>query len=171
MRYLTEPPWPKRNDKTYSPAPNAAVKVLQVILHSGGAGSVISTLHLSLALAERGVEVGFACPQGSAVESDARDRGLVVHGVPFAKRGRRHNAQLLHDLLANYPVDLVNSHAARDRKALTWLGLTGRLVVPAVFTRRAMPRTFWLENWLAGRVASRVIAVSPAVAVASWFAS
>jgi glycosyltransferase involved in cell wall biosynthesis len=33
-----------------------------------------------------------------------------------------------------------------------------------VFTRRQMPRTFWLENWLASRAATRMIAVSHAVA-------
>ena len=142
------------------------MRVLQVIQQSGGAGSVISTLHLSLALAARGVAVTFACPAGSALEAEARASGLLVQGLPFAKRNRRLNARLLGDLLARHPVDLLNSHSARDRKALTWLGLTGRLHVPAVFTRRQMPRTFWLENWLAGRVATRVIAVSPAVAEA-----
>jgi glycosyltransferase involved in cell wall biosynthesis len=63
-------------------------------------------------------------------------------------------------------VDLVNSQSARDREALTWLALSGRLQVPLVFTRRQMPRTLFLENWLAGRAASRVIAVSRPVAEA-----
>jgi glycosyltransferase involved in cell wall biosynthesis len=61
-------------------------------------------------------------------------------------------------------VHLVNSQSARDRKALTWLALTRRLRVPFVATRRQMPRSFMVENWLASRLASRVIAVSAAVA-------
>ncbi|HJR51322.1 MAG TPA: glycosyltransferase family 4 protein, partial [Gemmatimonadales bacterium] len=61
---------------------------------------------------------------------------------------------------------LVNSQSARDRAALTWLRLTGRLPMPLVLTRRQMPRTFFLENWLASRAADRVVAVSGPVAAA-----
>ena len=142
------------------------LRVLQVIQQPGGTGASLSTLHLSIGLAERGAKVRFACPVGSELEEDARSAGLEVDALPFARRGRRHNAALLHDLLARHPVDVVNSHSARDRKALTWLGLTRRLTVPLVVTRRQMPRSFYLENWLSGRVASRVVAVSPAVAEA-----
>jgi glycosyltransferase involved in cell wall biosynthesis len=142
------------------------LRVLQVIQQPGGTGASLSTLHLSLGLSERGAQVWFACPVGSELEEDARRAGLQVDALPFARHGRRHNAALLHDLLTRHPVDLVNSHSARDRKALTWLGLTRRLPVPAVVTRRQMPRTFYLENWLSGRVASRVVAVSPAVSEA-----
>ncbi len=38
--------------------------------------------------------------------------------------------------------------------------------MPLVLTRRQMPRTFVLENWLASRAADRVVAVSSAVAAA-----
>jgi L-malate glycosyltransferase len=38
--------------------------------------------------------------------------------------------------------------------------------MPLVLTRRQMPRTFPLENWLASRAADRVVAVSDAVAAA-----
>jgi glycosyltransferase involved in cell wall biosynthesis len=69
-------------------------------------------------------------------------------------------------LLARWPADLVNSQSARDRQALAWLALRGRLQPPLVLTRRQMPRTFFLENWLTSRAASRVVAVSRAVAAA-----
>mgnify|MGYP003693960059 CR=1 FL=1 len=75
------------------------------------------------------MKVRFACPVGSELEEDARSAGLEVDALPFARRGRRHNAALLRDLLARHPVDVVSSHSARDRKALTWLGLTRRLTV------------------------------------------
>ena len=61
---------------------------------------------------------------------------------------------------------LVNSQSARDRAALTWLGFTRRLEVPFVATRRQMPRTLFLENWVTSRVAARMIAVSGAVSEA-----
>jgi glycosyltransferase involved in cell wall biosynthesis len=57
-------------------------------------------------------------------------------------------------------VDLINSQSARDRKALTWLAVTRRLPVPFVATRRQMPRTLLLENWLTSRMAACMIAVS-----------
>src|SRR5258705_390924 len=41
-----------------------------------------------------------------------------------------------------------------------------RRPAPRVLPRRQMPRTFYLENWLAGRAATRVIAVSRPVAEA-----
>jgi glycosyltransferase involved in cell wall biosynthesis len=47
---------------------------------------------------------------------------------------------------------------------LTWLAYRRRLEVPLIVTRRQMPRTMFLENWLVSRMAARVIAVSRSVA-------
>lgn len=143
-----------------------ALRVLQVLHQGGGAGSVTSTLHLSLGLARAGVAVSFVCPPGSEVEGRARAGGLDVVPLALRPRARRANAAALAAVLAGRPVDLVSSQSARDRQALTWLALRGRLGPPLVVTRRQMPRTFFLENWVTSRVASRVIAVSRAVAAA-----
>lgn len=140
------------------------LRVLEILHQGGGAGSVYSTLHLSIGLARSGVEVLFACPPDSPVEAEARAAGLEVHPLSLVSRQRRGNAAAIAALLARHPVHLINSQSARDREALTWLGLTRRLPAPLVVTRRQMPRTFFLENWLVSRVASRVIAVSRAVA-------
>jgi glycosyltransferase involved in cell wall biosynthesis len=137
--------------------------VMQVLHQGGGAGSVTSTLHLSLGLARAGYRVHFVCPPNSEVEALARAGGLEVHPVTLISRERRANAARLDALLQNHPVDLINSQSSRDRAALTWLGLIRRLRVPLVVTRRQMPRTFPLENWLASMVARRVVAVSPSV--------
>ena len=137
--------------------------VLQVLHQGGGAGSVTSTLHLSLGLARLGMHVRFVCPPGSEVESLAKAGGLEVHPVSLLPHRRRRNAAALAEVLARHPVDLINSQSARDREALTWLALTGRLRAPFIATRRQMPRTFFVENWLVGRAAARVIAVSRAV--------
>jgi L-malate glycosyltransferase len=142
------------------------LRVLQVLHQGGGAGSVTSTLHLSLGLARAGVAIGFVCPPGSEVEGQARAAGLDVLPLALRPRARRGNAAAIAALLAGRRVDLVSSQSARDRQALTWLALRGRLGVPLVVTRRQMPRTFFVENWITSRVASRVIAVSRAVASA-----
>jgi glycosyltransferase involved in cell wall biosynthesis len=107
--------------------------------------------------------VRFVCPPDSEVEALARAGGLEVHPVSLISRERRANAARLDAVLQRHPVDLINSQSARDRAALTWLGLTRRLRVPLVVTRRQIPRTFPLENWLVSRVARRVVAVSPSV--------
>jgi glycosyltransferase involved in cell wall biosynthesis len=139
---------------------------MQVLHQGGGAGSVTSTLHLSLALSRAGVDVVFVCPPGSEVEALAAGGGLTVRPLELRSGERRANASALAHLLARHQVDLVNSQSARDREALTWLRLTGRLPIPLVLTRRQMPRTFILENWLASRAADRVVAVSRSVAAA-----
>jgi glycosyltransferase involved in cell wall biosynthesis len=137
--------------------------VMQVLHQGGGAGSVTSTLHLSLGLARAGFHVRFVCPPGSEVEGRARTGGLEVHPIALASSGRLANAAALAGFLDRYPVDLINSQSAKDRAALGWLALTRRLRVPLVVTRRQMPRSFLLENWLVSRMASRVVAVSRAV--------
>jgi glycosyltransferase involved in cell wall biosynthesis len=142
------------------------LRVMQVLHQGGGAGSVSSTLHLSLGLQRAGLLVRFVCPPHSEVEAEARTAGLEVHPLMLEARQRRANAARLDRLLQQHPVDLVNSQSSRDRGALVWLALTGRLHVPLIVTRRQMPRTWALENWLTSRVASRVVAVSPAVAEA-----
>jgi glycosyltransferase involved in cell wall biosynthesis len=136
---------------------------MQVLHQGGGAGSVTSTLHLSLGLARAGWRVRLVCPPGSEVEGLARAGGLEVHPLALAHSGRQANAAKLAGLLERYPVDLINSQSAKDRAALIWLALTGRLRIPLVVTRRQMPRSFPLETWLASRLSSKVVAVSHAV--------
>jgi glycosyltransferase involved in cell wall biosynthesis len=137
--------------------------VMQVLHQGGGAGSVTSTLHLSIGLVGAGFHVRFVCPPDSEVEALARKSGLEVHALALAPHARRVNAARLAALLARHPVALINSQSARDRAALTWMGITRDLPVPLVITRRQMPRTVFLENWLASKVARKVVAVSRSV--------
>lgn len=139
---------------------------MQVLHQGGGAGSVGSTLHLSLGLRRAGVEVVFVCPPGSEVEALAVGGGLTVVPLGLEAGARRANAAALAPLVARHRPHLVNAQSARDRAALTWLRIAGRLPMPLVLTRRQMPRTFFLENWLVSRAADRIVAVSQAVAQA-----
>src|SRR5207245_1901976 len=65
---------------------------------------------------------------------------------------------------ARHGVEVVNSHATRDRRALTWLRWRGRLPQAFVVTRRTMPLTSSLELLAVGLTADRTIAVSTGVA-------
>ena len=109
------------------------------------------------------MHVRFVCPPESEVEALARDGGLEVLPLSLEAGQRRMNAARLRALLERHPAELVNSQSARDREALTWLALTRQLRMPFIVTRRQMPHTFPLENWIMSRVATRVIAVSRAV--------
>ena len=105
---------------------------MQVLHQGGGAGSVTSTLHLSIGLARSGFHVRFVCPPESEVETLARAGGLDVHPLHLDPGARRANAAQLEALLRKEPAALINSQSSRDREALTWLGLTRRLTVPLV---------------------------------------
>jgi glycosyltransferase involved in cell wall biosynthesis len=140
------------------------IRVMQVLHQGGGAGSVSSTLHLSLGLQRAGAEVVFVCPPGSEVEALTAGGELTVVPLALEAGERRASAAALARLVARHRPHLVNSQSARDRAALVWLRLTGRLPVPLVLTRRQMPRTFFLENWVASCAADGIVAVSHAVA-------
>ena len=92
------------------------LRVLQVLHQGGGAGSVTSTLHLSLGLARAGVAVRFVCPPGSEVEALARAGGLEVIPLSLEPRAGRAMPPRSSALLERHPVDLVNSQSARDRR-------------------------------------------------------
>ncbi len=139
------------------------IRVLLTLHQGGGSGAVHSTLYLALGLAARGVRVRLVCPPDSWVEAEAKRGGLEVHPVRLISRRRPFNALKLQAVLARHPVDLINAQSSRDREALTLLALLGGLRTPLVFTRRSWPRTTRLESWLAGRAATRVIAVSEPV--------
>ncbi|HSB54177.1 MAG TPA: glycosyltransferase family 4 protein [Gemmatimonadales bacterium] len=139
------------------------MRVLITLHQGGGAGAVNSTLHLALGLVARGVHVRLVCPPGSWVEGEAKRGGLEVHPVELVSRRRWPNARKLLEVIHRHPVDLINAQSSRDREALTFLALMGRLSVPLVFTRRSWPRTTRLETWLANRAADRVIALSEPV--------
>ena len=62
------------------------MRIMQVLHQGGGAGSVTSTLHLSLGLLRAGVDVTFVCPPGSEVEALALDGRLAVHPAGAAAR-------------------------------------------------------------------------------------
>jgi L-malate glycosyltransferase len=139
------------------------LSVMQVLHQGGGAGSVSSTLHLSFGLARAGFHVRFVCPPGSEVAAMARAGGLEVHPLTLEPKRPWANAARLDGLLRAHPVDLINSQSSRDRGALAWLAMVGRLKVPLIVTRRQMPRTLAVQNWWISRAATRVVAVSRSV--------
>jgi hypothetical protein len=136
------------------------MRVLLTLHQGSGSGAVHSVVRIARGLSERGVDVRLVCPPASAIEAQAHEWGIVTHPLPLAHAGRFTNARRLRELLAAHPVDLVNSHGSRDREALTWLALTGKLTAPLVLTRRSWPRSSWLETRLAARAAAMITVLS-----------
>src|SRR5512135_485868 len=140
----------------------APLTVLQLTFQGDGAGSTQSILNLGEQLARRGARVLVGCRAESLLYRAAGSSGLQAVALDFLRL--RPLARSLAAVMRRERVDVVNSHATRDRRALTWLRLSGRLPQAFVVTRRTMPLTSPLELRLVGLAADRTIAVSGAVA-------
>src|SRR6266550_3810200 len=93
--------------------------ILQLTHQGGGSGSTTIIADLSRQL--------------------ARDAGLELMPLDFRRLGPL--ARALEEVTDRESVDVVNSNATRDRRALTWLRWTRRLGRPFVVTRHTMPLT------------------------------
>src|SRR3989442_1684896 len=129
--------------------------ILQLTHQGGPAGSTQSIFNLSQYLNGRGHRVLVGCRDDVLLARLARDAGLPV--VPLAFLSRRALTRALADLLARERVDVVNSHATLDRRALTWMRWRGRLPGALVVTRRTMPRTSPVELQAPPRLARGVV--------------
>src|SRR5437764_372484 len=102
-----------------------SLTILQLTHQGGPAGSTQSIFDLGQHLARRGHRVLVGCRADVLLARLARDAGLPVVPLSFLPRGAL--ARALEDLLARERVDVVNSHATLDRRALTWMRWRGRL--------------------------------------------
>jgi glycosyltransferase involved in cell wall biosynthesis len=136
---------------------------LQLTHQGEGAGSTQSIFSLSRELARRGHTVLVGCPAGTLLARQVAATPALQH-VPLDFASLRGVADQLAAVIAARTVDVVNSHATGDRRALTWLRWRGRLPQPFVVTRRTMPLTLPPELIAVGLSADRTIAVSAAVA-------
>src|SRR2546429_6662207 len=113
--------------------------ILQLTHQGGPAGSTQSIFNLSQQLAQRGHRVLVGCRDDVLLARLARAAGLPVVSLAFLQRGAL--ARALGDVLTRERIDVVNSHATLDRRALTWLRWRGRPPPAVVVTPRPMPPT------------------------------
>ena len=144
--------------------PGRPLTILQLTHQGGGSGSTVAIANLSRVLARRGHRVLIGCRPGTMLAELACDAGLQLVPLDFRRLGPL--AAALGEVIAREGVDVANSNATRDRRALTWLRWRRRLPVPFVVTRHTMPLTSPAELIAVGLSADRTIAVSPAVALA-----
>src|SRR5882724_1483608 len=127
--------------------PDRPLTILQLTHQGGGSGSTTIIADLSRQLALRGHRVLVGCRPDTKLAGLTRDAGLGV--VPLDFRRLVPLARALEGVAERERVDVVNSNATRDRRALT---------------RHTMPLTSPAELVAVGLSADRTIAVSHAVA-------
>jgi glycosyltransferase involved in cell wall biosynthesis len=152
-------------ERAASPAPAGGATALTILhlTHQGGAaGSTVSIAALAAAQRAAGHRVLVGCPERSLLAAMARSAGVEVRPMVFDRTSRA--AARLVRLVEAEGVDVVNSHASRDRAACRRARLAGRLDAACVMTRRQMPRSLPVSVFLNGFAADCTIAVSRAVA-------
>src|SRR5438094_95908 len=142
--------------------PARPLTILQLTHQGGGSGSTVAIANLSRQLARRGHRVLIGCRPGTMLAGLTADAGLELVPLDFRRLGPL--AASLGDVVARESVDVVNSNATRDRRALTWLRWRRRLPRAFVVTRHTMPLTLPPELVGGALSADRTIAVSRAVA-------
>jgi glycosyltransferase involved in cell wall biosynthesis len=142
--------------------PARPLTILQLTHQGGGSGSTVAIANLSRQLARRGHRVLIGCRPGTMLAGLTADAGLELVPLDFRRLGPL--ATALGDVIAREAVDVANSNATRDRRALTWLRWRRLLPLPFVVTRHTMPLTLPAELIAVALSADRTIAVSPAVA-------
>jgi len=141
-----------------------ALTILQLTHQGQGAGSTQSIFSLSRELARRGHRVLVGCPRDTLLaRAVAAEGGLITH-VPLDFTRLPPVANTIAAAIVQHGVDVVNSHATGDRRAVTWLRWRRRLPQAFVVTRRTMPLTLPPGLIAVGLTADRTIAVSAAVA-------
>lgn len=137
--------------------------ILQLTHQGEGAGSTQSIFSLSKELAQRGHRILVGCPAGTLLARNVAATPSLEH-VPLDFSHLHTVANTIAAVIAGSGVDVVNSHATGDRRALTWLRWRRRLPGAFVVTRRTMPLTLPPALIAVGLTADRTIAVSSAVA-------
>ncbi len=143
-------------------AGRGALTILHLTHQGDGAGSTVSIAALAAAQRAAGHRVLVGCRPGTLLAATAHAAGLEV--VPLSFERLAPLASRIARLARAERVDVVNSHASRDRAACRLARLGGRLPAACVMTRRQMPRSLPVSVLLNGFVADRTIAVSRAVA-------
>jgi glycosyltransferase involved in cell wall biosynthesis len=165
VRSPVPPSWTER---AVDPGPEragaggGALTILHLTHQGDGAGSTISIAALAAAQQAAGHRVLVGCRAESVLAAMAHAAGLPV--VPLVFERPTPLARRIVRLVREERVDVVNSHAARDRAACRLARLAGRLRAACVMTRRQMPRSLPVSVLLNGFVADRTIAVSRPVA-------
>ncbi len=138
------------------------MKVLHVEAGRHLYGGALQVVFLMRGLAQRGVDVALACPQGSAIATAVRELGLKVHEMPMRGDADIGLVGRLRQLMREMEPDVLHLHSRRGCD--TWGALAGRLHgVPTVLSRRVDNPESKLWAALKYRLPSHVVTISQGI--------
>jgi glycosyltransferase involved in cell wall biosynthesis len=138
------------------------MKVLHVEAGRHLYGGALQVVFLMRGLAQRGVHVALACPQGSAIATAVRELGLPVHEMPMRGDADIGLVGRLRQLMREMEPDVLHLHSRRGCD--TWGALAGRLHgVPTVLSRRVDNPESKLWAALKYRLPDHVVTISQGI--------
>ncbi|HEX5683901.1 MAG TPA: glycosyltransferase [Ideonella sp.] len=138
------------------------MKVLHVEAGRHLYGGALQVVFLMRGLAQRGVHVALACPQGSAIAAAVRELGLPVHEMPMRGDADIGLVGRLRQLMREMEPDVLHLHSRRGCD--TWGALAGRLHgVPTVLSRRVDNPESKLWAALKYRLPDHVVTISQGI--------
>jgi glycosyltransferase involved in cell wall biosynthesis len=144
---------------------NRPLRILQVTAAGDTAGATESIINLTMGLRERGHVLSLAARPESRIFRILGEQGLEMLPLVFRGGLDLRAARELAAFVRKRGIDIVNSHASRDRHVTVYARRIFRMPAALVHTRRNLPRMS--GGWLQGRFyawgADRLIAVSAGV--------
>jgi len=145
--------------------PRRAQRPLRILLTTWqdfAAGSTTSVRNLAIGLHRRGHAVCVATPGHGVLGQQLLAAGLEVADTQFPSGWSLRGARRLAALARGVGAEVVDAQESRDRKAAVLAKLWDRSLPPLIITRRQLSLSSPVSDWVYGRVADRIIAISHA---------
>lgn len=141
------------------------LRILQITAAGDTAGATQSILNLTVGLRARGHELWMGSREESLIHRFMTDRGVPTFPLVFRGGLDLRTARQIASFATDNRIDIVNSHASRDRHVTLYARKLFRMPARLIHTRRNLPRMSggWLQGRFYGWGADRLIAVSRAV--------
>lgn len=144
--------------------PTRSFRILLTLWFRKWAGDPRAVEELAIGLRARGHAVLVACPADGVLGRRLRAGNVPMADLDFGKGWNLRSARALDALVRDRGIELVDTHAAGDRKAALLARWIFRTPARLVITRRAMSGTFPPLNRVYAASADRIVAISRGVA-------
>ncbi|MFW6135027.1 MAG: glycosyltransferase family 4 protein [Elusimicrobiota bacterium] len=135
-------------------------KILQMTYQGDLGGQTKSIYYLSSGLAQMGNEVYLGCRKESFIYKMIQGTGIKPLILDFKKKWDMPLAKKVNNFVKEKGIQIINAHSTLDRNICIILKLLFGTKSKLIFTRRQMPRSFFIKNQIYSIVSDRMIAVS-----------